>query len=321
MSRRLCLILIALLLIPVPVRGQDSEADRAQQTALIERVRAAVRATEDYPSGRVTSTTSSTDTMILAQGDTSYSADRQREREGVTLFTRGADGLPARETIQQVRVTRKVPNGTQSYTLSAELIVVGGALYVQATRESADPSDLPPLPQGWIAVTDAADWPALEDLGLADMLDDLDRVALFDRERDITLGHASAAALRQDTQDGQRVDVITLLWSPADLGRALAEVAAATGEAPALIAAYAALTPPCALTMIFTLGADDVIRSVETHIHLELRGLDLASFSPGAPPGATLTLIQTLHSTMQIAEVGAVDVTIATPDLGARTAG
>lgn len=168
-----------------------------------------------------------------------------------------------------------------TYSILAEVRLVDDTLYVLAVREADDDSILEPMPDGWIVFESEDDWPALEELDLADFLDDDETDPL---ENAATIfGEASAVTLESgELDDGTPVDAITITF----LGEGLAAAMREIGEIEEDIAdLYEQADPESGFEMGILLDENDQVLYVEMVGTLTWAELDLSTIIPEVPPG------------------------------------
>ncbi len=303
------MVLIALLLsafgaVYGPVAAQDGGDLTEEEQALVERVRAAILATEDYPAGVALTTASYTTDAEIVLGDSTFPGVTITTREADHRFTRDADGRPNSVVFSTINVSEEDANGNvRSYQLVTEVRTVGGTVYVQATRESADEATLDPIPEGWLLVDAAteADWPALDEVPLGDALREVDVLNAIDPDLLVVLDHASRATLDDPVtlDNGVEANVVRVTVTGEALSTALTALTLQTGGED-LSAVYALLSADSQWDMTFWLDTNDQVVQYAMTVHFSLIDVDLALVSPGAPEGARFTQHQTFNIFSQI---------------------
>lgn len=106
---------------------------------------------------------------------------------------------------------------TSSYTLTAETRLVDNVLYVNATREAEDESELDPMPEGWIEVKRAGTWPALDGLELGVYLEEPYDYQLFDDMDSLYLNPTEVSVESTTNEEGQAIDTILVVQRGRDI--------------------------------------------------------------------------------------------------------
>lgn len=196
--------------------------------------------------------------------------------------------------------------GEYAYTLTAEVRLVDGVVYVNATRESENEASLPPMPEGWVVVDDPEAWPALEKLSLDDWLKDPSRTGVFDYPELVALAVTDVTAEPITLEDGSSAEAITLILSGEGLKNALIEYYNMNEDAdPAATALYGNLNAESEVSLTLTLDANDQLVTREGTGLMTVTGLDMSEISAEIPAGAAfLDLNAELGMTEEVLSVG-----------------
>ncbi len=324
--RTITLLVLVALLLPAfgavcgPVAAQNGGGLSAEEQALVDRVRAAVLATEDYSAGVARTTATSTVDAVIALGDASYPGMTIIASDYEHHFTRDADGLPNSAVFSTFDVTEEDANGNvRSYRLDAEVRIVGSAVYVQAVRVSDDEVLLDPMPEGWLLVDDTTEtaWPALDELPLADVLREIDLLGVVDPDVLIILDHASHAALDDPVtlDTGVEADVVNITVTGEALRTALMALSLQTSGED-LSAVYAQLSADGRWDMTFWLDEHDQIVQYDMAVTFDLIDVDLTLLAPSAPEGARFTQHQTFNIASLITVFDAPTEPVIAPAIG-----
>ncbi len=318
MSRIAAFALVCCLIFAValPVSAQGGRLPDDQQ-ALVDRVLAAIAATESYASfvSDLTETTSNAMSVQLG-GTPSTSADSYTIQQTTHYTT--ADGQPNISTTATADVSSQAFGAAapEQYTLHAETRVVDGVLYVNAQRETTTEASLPPMPDGWVVVRNASDWPALRILQLGDDLLNLDSPDLFDPNVPQLLKDATSATQADGTlDDGTPVTVITLTLTGHDLRRGLGDYMTAKDPAPTTAVYYGSIDlDQSSWIMTFSLNDQDQIVAFTADASVIWTGFDLNAISPQTAKGTLLDQTTTLKGTYAIRGIGEPLEPVAAPE-------
>lgn len=316
--RVVSLLLFAALVLPLSLVSAQGGGLTAEDQALVERIRAAVIATEDYPSGVIQGTHMRTSEISLTQGGAAIVDEVSEERGQFTrTFVRDASGSTNDQTLMTVDHTITDQGVTVSYTLEVERRVVDGVLYVLATRTSADEQNLDPMPLGWVRVDDALDWPALEVLNLDVLLEQVDDMSVLDQDSLLILDYLTEIAIEEGVvYEGGTVTAIRCVTRGADYAAAMSALAAADGDVEAA-ALLAEIDAESYWDTTFYLDAADQIVWVSADTRTRIPPLDPAQYVASFPANLMLTQTVTATSTRAISDIGAPIVPVAAPELGA----
>lgn len=301
------IVLLALLIPAFSVVSAQGDGDLTlEEQALIERVRAAILATDEYPAGVTITTATYINDVTINLGDTAYPGIVTTASTMTHTFTRDADGLPNSIALVTYDVAEDDANGNvQTYYLNAEIRKVGGAVYVLATRNPAEDDALDPMPDGWLQATATIedDWPALIEIPLADWLREAEHLAVIDPDQLIVLDYVTHAALDGPVtlDDGIEANAVHIEVTGEALSALMTTMRLETGGAD-LSTVYAQLTAASRWDTTFWLDADGRIVQYEFAIFTELADIDLVLLAPDAPPVSRFTQIQTytLRSTITV---------------------
>lgn len=282
---RIVSVIVLTLLVGAPVHAQDGGLTGEQQ-ALVDRVLAALEKTESYTSYVSDGEGTRDRTIIITAGDISRQNSENTLLTRRTQYTTDANGQSNYNLTRIAHVNSSASNGAVlMYTITSEMRVVEGVLYLNAIREidSGAADDLPDVPEGWVIVESEDDWPALEHLDLGDILNDMDgpmiinsnAILMFDQVSDITL---EAGTLK----DGTPVDKITVTWTGDELTAGVAAQLEARGEDPLPLV----FDSNSVMTTTFSLNADDELLQIETDTTLTWNDIDLRILNPNAPEGS-----------------------------------
>jgi len=319
MSKIAALVLVMLtpLSAALPVSAQGGRLPDDQQ-AMVDRVLASIAATERYTSFVSDLTETTTNTMTLDMGGSPATAAESYTIREVTHYTTGADGQPNIGTTAEATVSsQEFGSATPSqYGLQAEMRVVGGVLYVTARRDAPAGADLPAMPEGWVIVTSASEWPALRVLQLGDELLNLDSPDLFDPNVPLLLQQATGAAQASATlDDGTPVEVITLTLTGHDLRRGLGDYMAAKDPSPSTAVYYGGIDlDQSSWIMTFSLNDRDQIVAFTADASIVWTGFEL-NMSPQTPASTLLDQTTTLTGTYAIRSIAAPLEPVAAPEM------
>ena len=292
MSRLLKILpVVALaLIVAVPALAQGGLSD--EQQATLDRLIAAVDASESYQSYSRHAVETTTQELTLNLGGTLMDATETEVVEKTAVFAYDDEGQVNIQGEFTATVTSQ-PLGAGApfeYVLTGEVRLVSGVLYVRAERESENEASLPPMPEGWVIVESAEDWPALDVLELDDLLENQDSPDIFDASVPDVLALASDVSTSPGTlDDGTVVEVISLTLDKAALGDALSLLAADQEPlSPEVEAYYAGLDDVSRWDMVFSLSeAGDVVHFT-SDTQLSWTEFDISILSSDLPPGTLL---------------------------------
>jgi hypothetical protein len=313
------LILVLALGAVMPTHAQDGGLTDEQQ-ALLDRVLNALAASADYTSYTTEFGGTETQTTTLVIGDQS------QEETTNTLFVRegqyiaDVEGGPNLIVAATAQVGGAETRGTNSqitaYTVTAEMRYVGGVFYVNATRQVELAPDLPPMPEGWVVVESADEWPALEDVDLGNIMDELDHPAVGDEELAGILTHASSVTMVAGTlEDGTPVDIITITLASADLSAGMIAAAEAQGQEPITISLMGMLDETSVATVIVSLTADDQIVQATQELTISWTNLDLKTLNPDAPEGVLFSQKNVTSGTLILTNINAALEPVPAPEM------
>jgi hypothetical protein len=312
------LVMLILLAAALPVGAQDGRLPDDQQ-AMVDRVLAAITATETYTSFVSDLTETTANTMSIQMGGSASTAEDSYTVEQATHYTAGTDGQPNISTTATAQVSSLEFGAADpvQYTLQAEMRVVDGVLYVTAQREAAAEADLPAMPEGWVTVQDADAWPALRMLQLGDELLNLDSPDLFDQNVTLLLKEATSAAQTAGTlDDGTPVTVITLTLTGHDLRRGLGDYMAAKDPSASTAVYYGGIDrDKSSWTMTFSLNDQDQIVAFTADASIVWTAFDINTISPQTAKGTLLDQTTTLKGTYQINAINAPLEPVAAPEM------
>lgn len=319
MSRIAPFVLVILLALAavLPVGAQGGRLPDDQQ-AMVERVIAAINASESYTSFVSTVTETVSNTMTIHMGNSASTAEESYTIQQETRYSTGENGQPNSSTTATAQVSSLAFGSTErtQYTLQAEMRVVDGVLYVNAQREAPASADLSAMPEGWVIVQGADEWPALKVLQLGDELRNLDSPDLFDPNVPLLFKDATSAAQSAGTlDDGTPVEVITLTLTGQDLRRGLGDYMGAKDPTASTAVYYGGIDlDQSSWTVVFSLNDQDQIVAFTADASIVWTGFDLNKMSPQTAKGTLLDQATVLKGTYQISDINAPLEPVAAPE-------
>ncbi len=291
------LIVVLALVTVLPVSAQDGGLS-AEEQALVQRIVDAAAASENFNSFAMTRTRTQQQQITFSMDTNILSSEESETTEGTVTFARDDAGTATFSDQFSTQISERSFSDTAptEYTLSGEKRGVGDRLYLNVTRESADESTLAPMPEGWVSVTDPADFPALASLRLENILEDLGHPSIYDMSFADLLTHVTAASVEARTlDDGTPVDTITLGIKGADLIDGLKLLAGTAEDDASAQAYYAGISPDSTWTMVYDVNAAGDVIHFTTDVLVTWVDFDATILSDGFPAGTLLnqTLTQT----------------------------
>jgi hypothetical protein len=200
------LIFALLLLMAWPSQAQTEASSE------VDRFLAAIKTADEYPSFLYTSLRNQTQTIeIFVGGSLSSTQITTALAEGNYQAIQGE--VSNIQGLENVELTVNEDGEEQVFEINAEVRVVEGVLYVNAA------GTLPDLPVDWVEVSDEDQYPALGELELEDLLEDLEkgpRVSLGNLdEQESQILRDSVLEVSRETLDDPTfgtVEVVTLTY-------------------------------------------------------------------------------------------------------------
>lgn len=300
-------ILLLVIAIPMSVFAQElSEEDQAN----IEKALAALEAASDYPSYAVEQTAVNGSTVTMtANGEVLLSQDSSEVNTTSYTLTNGE--TPNLSGTASVIGTRNENETETTYLMEAELRLVDGEIYVNASYLTPDP-ELPALPEGWTAITreDVATYPGLESLGMdkiftvAEEGGPMPFVENFEAFAEVVRSSAIVVAVEPQTlEDGREVENITILLGSEGLGGLLMmEESQATD--PITQALVENLTEDSSGLLTVSIDADGNLAQVLLAAAITTSEIDMATVMEDAPEGSVAVFNVTISSLVTISGIG-----------------
>ncbi len=281
----LVLVLVAAAPLRMTARAQDGGGLTDEQIALLDRIVAARMVRDAWPAYTED-----------AAGSQAYSiVEPEQTSIRASALEHSATVIPGdpNDNTQAVVAASVISSVTASdgteqnveYTISGEVIIVDGVLYVNAAYD--EPSDqLPPLAEGWVQINSVEEldaYTAVDALGLGDLYEesDLDELnAMIEMYKQ----YATDVTLEQTTlDDGTAVDVITITLDSAGVAEYMKIQEASSALFDLLLTDEA----PDSYTFRMTLDAENNPIAIEGVMSIAGVGLDAQLFG-SYPDGATI---------------------------------
>lgn len=296
-----------------PALAQDGELDETQ-LALLERVFAAREKLEGFESYIEEGTGDESQELTVALEGQSF----QLADSSVWQRTQTVINAPEGKNVDARLSATVSSQGEETFRVSAEARFVAGTLYVSATYD--EPSDeLPPLPEGWIAVEDANaigdEFPALAALQLDSIASDEPSALLEDQERIRTT--ATDITLESITlEDGTTADQITIVIARDALLALMLE----DTDDPFQLGLFSELSDDSRATLSVVLDDEGRALEVRTTIDLNASEIDAAALSPDDfPPGTLLSFSFVGIEEQRYQQIGETFEPVSAPDVLAPT--
>jgi hypothetical protein len=269
MSRILSCVLIALLIAAaLPAAAQDGLTPEEQ--AALDRLVAAVNGLDDYASYTEHSRQSQT-YLIIPSGDPGADPIEHKTAtlDATITYVQGESRAVFATLTAEVEGFQE-GRGDYAFTLTAEVRLMDGVLYVRAERAAADESNLYPVPTGWVIIDNPDYWPALQDLSLDSLLEGPENEDLFDYPDELA---------RHTSQVNIEGDRITLGLAGPGLAAAVVETGLTDEDFPE--DALAEMDAGSTLSYSATLDAADLVLGREGVAALSWTGVPYTLFAPG----------------------------------------
>jgi hypothetical protein len=309
MFRLVSFVLIAIfVLASVLSASAQGSGLPADQQALLDRVLQAIAASDSYSTFVHETDETRANTQSIHRGEKTATSSQTSVFQRATHFIDKANGQANIDMLMSVQVTEQTFAAEQpvAYSLEGELRLVDGVLYVQAQRQSDSEDSLPPMPDGWVIVTNADDWPALDVLQLEARLRDVASPDVFSADIALLLQEATSATLTRATlDDGTPVDQITLVLTGDDMGRGAAAFATATDDRETTAILYDHMDlDQSSWTMVFSLNDQDQIVHYAAETQMVWTDFDVHLISPQTPEGTLLSQTNTMSASSTLSGIG-----------------
>ena len=191
---------------------------------------------------------------------------------------------------------------SSSYTVNAEFRLVDGVLYVNASYEEAE-GDVPELPEGWVEVSDALDYPLADVLALSEY-QDLGIEDFFADEEDFLKAVTSVTSETGTLEDGTEVEFITIEFGGEGL---LASMDLDTDDPMSLAIMQAIMDSGSLMTVVVALDADDNMLGVGLEMDIVLTQDDLGDLmaEAGLPEGTEFSISVSNNTVMEFSNINA----------------
>lgn len=269
------LLVVAVFVIIMPVGAQDGLSD--EEIALIDRVLDASDPDEAFDSYQFERGEERVLDMTLsfAGQDIAFNESYEVTTEGYYKY----DGaIESGNATSELMVFTSNPDGEVSFSMTADVIGVDEALYVNATVvDGINPAD--DLGEGWLTITSADEIPvALEDFGFDDFFDDEEEDEDDPTEdRELLISLASTVTLEEsELENGTPVELITMLIDGDNLLEFFAELSKEDdGDNPFTQAIYTSDVQG-EIILIAALDADDNLVGKAILMNMVIESLNLS---------------------------------------------
>ncbi len=300
-----------------PVHAQDGLT--AEQQALLDRATNAMTAIKQT-SYVVHHVETQSTTMMLTMDNQQQPLQNENITADTTISYIPGDGTWNVQETGTIDVSGTDQNlgGDYAYTLTAEVRLVDGAVYVNATRESENEDALPPMPVGWRTVADPAEWPALKQLSLESWLKDPSRTGVFDYPDLVAMAVSDVTSETVTLDDGTEAEAITLILDGEGLQNALIAYYSIDNESdPTVTAIYSSIDPESQVSLTLTLDANDQLIQREGTGVISVTQMDMSQISTDIPAGsAFLDLNAELGLQEDVLSIGEQLTPAEAPDMG-----
>jgi hypothetical protein len=305
-------IVLIILLVAAPVLAQDGLSEPDLQ--LVSRIDSAVRAL-DSTSGyqeKVISKQQLEMTMFMSGMAVLVQSNKTIETES-SVIPGSNRNIHSFYTIHSDEIT---PDGAYSYTLTAEVRLVDGVIYVMAERipdeGSVLPATLDPVPSGWTQIDDPTAWPSLDDLDLDSLLtaempfdfstnaDELAQLAPIFTVETVTWG------------DGTLADVVSITIPVESMMSEAGQTAMdLTDGFMSSMLSY--LDPTSSFSMDYTIGSAGNLLRGRLKMFFKAEGVDATLEDNTLPAGTTYDLLVDMSETRKISGINQVLVPVTAP--------
>lgn len=260
-----------------------------EQIAMLDRVYTAVDHRDNYTSFNLDIQETRTQSMDISVGGPSFTIEQAVSRTE-TRTTLRADEQENSQSLVTLDFAENGLDGQTAYVMEAEIRVVDGVLYLNATYSEATP-DLPNLSPGWQAFDQVDSIPSIfNELDLNGYLEEDEDDPFDDREL-IERIVSDISVEASETVDGTPVDVITFTIE----GDGMREFMAASADEEEaaenpFIGVYASDATVGAVVYTIALDADNNALEVSIEWSISVEEFDVSTVSDQFPPDTILSL-------------------------------